>query len=150
MLKICLCSDNHGNYQVIENILNENPACDYYYHLGDSLMSPKDLEPFISVLGNCDYYDFPRQRIVELNNHRILLIHGNPYTTLFNSFIDLAKERQVDTVLFGHTHRFMNEVFDGIRFINPGATTRSRDGDNSYALLYIPDDGEIVVERKII
>ena len=148
MLKICLCSDNHGDMITMQKILNDNPACDYYLHLGDSMVSDKELEPFISVLGNCDYYDFPKYRILNIANHSIMMIHGNGYVNYIDEFIDLAKSKNVDTVFFGHTHAFNDSIIDDIRFINPGSTSRSRDGlGNCYAIVTIDDNNEISVER---
>ena len=148
MLKICLISDNHGVMTSIKKILSDNPMCDYYFHLGDSNMTDKDLEPFISVQGNCDYFDFPKQRIIEIGNHRILLIHGNGYTWSMNIFVDKAKNEKVDTVFFGHTHIFMDDYYNGIRFINPGSIYNNRDLTSPcYAIVTIDDDNEIKVER---
>ena len=52
MLKICLMSDNHGDEYSLSKVLSDNPACDYYIHCGDSLMSEDEIRPFISVKGN--------------------------------------------------------------------------------------------------
>lgn len=148
MLRLCVISDNHGTSTPIKKILSDNPACDYYFHLGDSNMTDKDLEPFISVLGNCDYFDFPKQRIIEIADHRILLIHGNGYTWSMNIFADKAKEEKVDTVFFGHTHIFTDDYYNGIRFINPGSCYNNRDlTPPCYAIITIDDDGLIKAER---
>lgn len=100
MLKICLCSDNHNNRDALSKILNDNPTCDYYFHLGDSGMSQDDLYPFISIKGNNDWLnDFPIQRIVNLNNRKILMIHGNGYTDSYNMLINKTRKEKCD-VLF--------------------------------------------------
>lgn len=149
MLKICLCSDNHGDRKSLEKILYDNPSCDYYVHAGDSLMYPEELEPFVSVEGNNDYgYDYPKTRILEIGGHRILLIHGHGYTYSLNNFAQKAKENKCDTVFFGHTHVFTDLFHNGIRFINPGSTYYNRDGSTPcYARVFILDDNEIKVER---
>lgn len=148
MLKLCVTSDNHGDVTSMRRILNDNPACDYYFHLGDSLFDEYELEPFISVRGNCDYYDFPKQRIIEIQDKRILMIHGDGLTWSMNSFVDKARKEKADTVLFGHTHVFFDDIINGIRFINPGSTYHNRDlTPPCYARVYILDDGEIKVER---
>lgn len=149
-VKICVCSDNHGDLKSIEKIKNDNQACDYYFHLGDSGFDEELLKPFISVEGNNDWdCVFPRQRIIEINNHRILLIHGDGYTYAISGLANKAKHEKCDVIMFGHTHEFMDEEYKGIRLINPGSCFYNRDSrDRSYAIVIIDDDGKINVERK--
>ena len=149
-IKICLCSDNHGDYDAIEKIKQDNPACDFYFHLGDSQLNESLLSPFISIEGNNDWNaDYPRQRIVEINNHRILLIHGDGYTYAISGLVSKAKHESCDVIMFGHTHEFFDEEYKGIRMINPGSCWRNRDGTKPcYAIVNIDDDGTIEVTRK--
>jgi len=147
-VRICVCSDNHGNLESIEKIKNDNPTCDYYFHLGDSNFDEKTLSPFISVQGNNDWeVDYPRQRIVEICNHRILLIHGDGYTYAISGLANKAKHEECDVLMFGHTHEFFDEEYKGIRLINPGSCFHNRDlSSPSYAIVTIDDD-RIEVER---
>ena len=148
MIKICLCSDNHGDYDVIQRILSANPDCDYYIHCGDSMLETDQLSPFISVQGNCDYYDEYDKRIVlEIADKRILLIHGNGYIDNQDLLDYLIEEEKIDIVFYGHTHRFSDFIYENIRYINPGSCRNNRDGTRpSYALVYIDDDN-ITVKR---
>ena len=67
MLKICLASDNHGDLDPIHRILNDNPACDYYFHAGDVMAPPEAIAPFVAVEGNNDWqFEFPKERIFEI------------------------------------------------------------------------------------
>lgn len=132
-MKIVLCSDNHSNLNAIKKILNDNPDADYYWHLGDSeSFDPvKELSPFISVKGNNDMSnDLPVYKVIETGNHRFLLTHGHRYMwgSLEGLYL-LAKEQNCDIVLFGHTHMFHNEKFDGVTFINPGSCSHNRNGE---------------------
>lgn len=149
MLKICLCSDNHGDMDSIYKILSDNPACDYYFHCGDSLVPPEMMEPFISVAGNNDYiYEYPKQRIVEISRHRILIMHGHHYCYSMNEMYEKARNENVDTVFYGHTHVFADKIYNGLRFINPGSSFHNRDFTAPcYARVYILDDNSIRVER---
>ena len=149
-IRICLCSDNHGDKESIDRILNENPTCDHYLHLGDSHFSPEMLSPFISVEGNNDWdYDFPNKRILQIGNHNILMIHGDGYTYAISGLYNKAKHENCDVILFGHTHEFFDEEYKGIRIINPGSCFRNRDmTPPSYAIVTINDDDTIKVERK--
>lgn len=149
MLRICLCSDNHGDNEVIAKILEDNFACDYYIHAGDSMSDEEGMSPFVSVLGNCDQYgSFPKERILEIGGHRILLIHGNGYAEFSSYFSEYARNKGCDTVFFGHTHRFFDKEIDGVRFINPGSCHYNRDGSlPSYAIITIDDNGFIYCKR---
>ena len=149
MLKICLCSDNHGDMDSINKILSDNPACDYYFHCGDSLVPPEELSPFASVEGNNDWaYDYPKSRKIELNGHTIFIFHGTGYTFSRKLMIDKARSEKADVVFYGHTHSFADDIYNNIRFINPGSTLYNRDLTSpSYARVYIDDDGKIFAER---
>ncbi len=149
MLKICLCSDNHGDMDSIRKILNDNPACDYYIHCGDSLVPPEELSPFASVEGNNDWdLGYPKSRKIVLNGHTIFIFHGTGYTFSKKLMIDRARSEKADVVFYGHTHTFADDLFSNIRFINPGSTLYNRDlTAPSYARVYIDDDGKIFVER---
>lgn len=148
-IKICVCSDNHGDMQSLETIKNDNPCCDYYFHLGDSHFDEETLRPFISVEGNNDWEGiFPNKRIIELNNHRILLIHGDGYTYAVSGLANKAIHENCDVIMFGHTHEFFDEEYKGIRLINPGSCFHNRDLTTPcYAIVTIEDNGTINVER---
>lgn len=148
-IRICVCSDNHGNLEAIEKIKIDNPNCDYYFHMGDSHFNENLLKPFISVEGNNDWEaDFPRQRIVEIGNHRILLMHGDGYTYALSGLTNKAKHENCDVVMFGHTHEFLDEEYKGIRLINPGSCWHNRDLTSPcYAIVTIDENGTINVTR---
>ena len=149
MLKICLCSDNHGDMNSINRILTDNPACDYYFHCGDSMLPSEEMEPFVSVEGNNDWsYDYPKDRLFEIGGHRIYMFHGTGYTFSKKLLIDKAKSVKADIVFYGHSHTFTDNEFNKIRFINPGSTLYNRDLTSpSYARVYLLDDGKVRVER---
>lgn len=149
MLKICLCSDNHGDIDSLNKIKNDNPACDYYIHCGDSCIPVEELKPFISVKGNNDYeFDYPKQRIVQIGGHKILVSHAHHYTFSLNALSTLAKNNGCDVIFFGHTHEYLDEECNGIRLINPGSTFYNRDWSNPcYALVTIDDNGIIKAKR---
>lgn len=149
MLKICLVSDNHGDLHSINKILNDNPACDYYFHCGDVLVAPELISPFAAVEGNNDWdYDYPKQRIIEIGKHRILIMHSHRYVYSWQLMVSKAKNEKCDVVFFGHTHSFYDDIHSGIRFINPGSCYHNRDlTAPCYARVYILDNGDIKVER---
>ena len=121
MLKICLCSDNHGDMDSINKILSDNPACDYYFHCGDSLVPPEELSPFASVEGNNDWaYDYGRQI------KKTCLFYGGGVLWEVNHYRERLKLAECDIAVCGHTHRPSIDNFGKIIVMNPGSPTFPR------------------------
>ena len=146
-VKICLAGDNHGHKDLIQKIIKDNPDCDYYLHTGDAMLEKEDIHPFESVKGNCDeMFDYPDERTYELCGHRILLFHGTNPAAFDSALYEYAVSKKADIILYGHTHRFRDEIYGGIHFINPGSCYKSRNlNDPSYAIVNIYDDGKVEV-----
>ena len=149
MLRICLCSDNHGDIDSIKRILNDNPTCDYYLHCGDACVEPEYMSPFACIKGNNDWdLDYPKERILDIANHKILMIHGDGYSFFKDRLAYKAKQDNCDVVFYGHTHTFKDEEIGGVRMINPGSCSYNRDYScPCYAIVTIDDLGNIEVKR---
>ena len=153
MAQIVLAGDNHGDISSIQYILNNHPDADYYLHTGDSCLKTKEIAPFISVKGNNDYFndDLPSYRLLDIEGHKILLIHGEKYAYSVQSLLMKAQENKADIVFFGHTHVFFYKEFNGITLINPGSTYYNRNGEAaSYALIELNESSITVIRKKII
>jgi len=122
---------------------------DLIFHAGDIvsprvIMALEEVAPAIMVKGNRDIYMFPhvpRRKYFLINGARLVLIHG--HATLVRYLINKIKyfllpfrlswfwptlikgKGDADIVIFGHTHRAMNEIVDGVVFFNPGSITIS-------------------------
>jgi len=151
MARIVLCSDNHGDMVSINKILSNNPQADYYFHCGDCCVDPKRIEPFITVCGNNDWqYKIEKERIIEVEGHRILIIHGNGYTYSFDTFAKYVNSKGCDICLFGHTHVFFFDKVNNVTFINPGSTYYNRNFDEPcYAIVEINNE-KINVKKMYI
>ena len=151
MLKIILAGDNHGDLDSIRQILYENQFADYYFHTGDSGVDPKMIEPFITVRGNNDWNkDLPKYRVINIEDHKILLMHGDGYTYSIDALVYRAQEEECDIVFFGHTHAFFDKTIGGVRLINPGSTYYNRTlEDPCYAIVAI-DGKDVKVTQKFI
>ncbi|MDO5717441.1 MAG: metallophosphoesterase [Tissierellia bacterium] len=156
-MKIAVISDTHGVYTRVIRYLNESTDIDYLIHLGDHaddadyIMALTNIDGF-AVLGNNDYSSegiVPEERIIEIEGKRILAVHGHRQAVGFGlSWIkDLAEERDVDIVLFGHTHQYLDEIFEGIRFINPGSASLPRGEDNRKCMIVMTIDDDVDIER---
>jgi len=144
MKKIIVISDSHGNKECVNKVLQQD--FDYLFFLGDGL---SDLGTSIyddrvkAVKGNWDYNETARQDIVmQVEGVMFFLTHGHMYgvkETIFRLY-DRVKELNPDVVLFGHTHKCEDFVFNGIRFVNPGALSARRGGLYTYLIINVDGD----------
>ncbi len=135
--------------KVINAILEKN--VDLLFHLGDfttieiynELLDVFGKDKVLAVLGNIDNKELsdvlPLNRELELFGRKIFMTHGsggpNNIISRLNKNFDLNK---YDIMIFGHTHRPLNETIDGKLYINPGSPTDKRFTDvNSYGFLKI-------------
>lgn len=111
-LKVCVCSDSHGNAANIDKMLvREKP--DAVLFLGDGVQDfleaslPKGCRLY-SVAGNCDFCcQESGMRVFELEGVRILMVHGHRQAVKYGllRLELLAQEQKADIALYGHTHR---------------------------------------------
>lgn len=130
---------------------------DLILHAGD-MATPEALEKIEgiakvkAVRGNMDRFptlkELPIKSVVEIGGVRIGLIHG------YGPPHDLADRighefEDVDAIVFGHTHRPMNEVRNGVLYFNPGSPTdKIFSASNTFGILTIKNKkltGEIVI-----
>ena len=149
MLKFVVVSDNHGRVEPISEVLNKHQFADGYIHCGDFEIPLSYLNQFAVVSGNNDYADVPNMLILNTPRHRILVMHGHRYASMYSidRLVQKAKDERCSLVFYGHTHVFRDQIIDGIRFINPGSLSHNRDGSRPcYAIVEI-DGSEVHVQR---
>lgn len=154
MIKIAIMSDNHGDNSQIEDFLKFEKNANYYIHCGDSeSYNPQILDKFYAVKGNNDWYlDLKREIVFSIGDHRILITHGHRVGYFNREFLlaDIAKERNCDIVVCGHTHVPMDVVVEGVRIINPGSTRLPRMGSaNQYCVLELDGPYSNVIFKSI-
>ena len=77
-MKIVVVSDNHGRSEPLEQILELHRDADVFIHCGDSELPPQFLQGYVCVRGNNDfYYEYPEMKILELEGHRMMIVHGH-------------------------------------------------------------------------
>ncbi len=134
-MKVVLVSDSHGRNDFLEMIKLTEPA-NYYLHAGDSEMPKGSILPFITVRGNRDTKELPLDKVLSIGNVKIFLTHSHMYN--FQELQDIAKDKKIDVVVYGHTHIYKAELLDGIWFVNPGSLARPRGGNpRTYAIMKI-------------
>lgn len=150
MTRICVFSDSHGHFDhAVPIIETEKP--DMVLHLGDSTLDVRVIERVYPTLKICcvtgnDEPNRTEPEIRELNveKTKIFMTHGHLFNVKNDKELaqlrEVAMERDVDVVLFGHTHRAYYGRHGWSDFMNPG-TIGSGD-ELTYGVLTI--DGKTV------
>lgn len=119
---IGVISDTHGLLR--PEAVAALQGCDRIIHAGDVgtadvLDGLRRLAPAVAVRGNVDKGAFgmalPRSRVVELEGHRIYVLH-----ILDELGLQPAPEG-VSAVVYGHSHQPSIEDRDGVLYVNPGS-----------------------------
>ncbi|MBR3358386.1 MAG: YfcE family phosphodiesterase [Solobacterium sp.] len=130
-MKIVLLSDNHRDLYSIHYIQKKYADLPYRVHCGDNGLLPEQMEGFTAVAGNMDFWDYPPEIVLEIEGHRILVLHGHMLFPSYRADHDLlaaaAKQQGCDAVFYGHTHLYYDGTVNGVRMLNPGSIYRNRD-----------------------
>lgn len=151
-MKICICSDSHGNADGLQRLVwKEKP--DYIWFLGDGErdwerveLSP--LQPFAGVCGNCDpFSQEPLVRRFTFCGKKILLTHGDTFHVKsgLTALEAEAVEHGLDLIFYGHTHRPAMDTFEGCQIVCPGSMGVS---EGHYAILELQPDQEAKIQLK--
>ncbi|MDO4903376.1 MAG: metallophosphoesterase [Limosilactobacillus sp.] len=132
MTKALIISDNHGDRQVLEDIVAKwADKVDVMIHCGDSEFPADDplMQNFVRVAGNNDWnlgYDNDQETTV--GGTHFFVTHGHHYQVNFTMTPLMLKGQSVaaDVVCFGHTHQLMATVEKGMLLINPGSISLPR------------------------
>jgi hypothetical protein len=153
-LKIGVISDTHianKTEHIPGIILDVFKQMDMVMHAGDMvdlrvINELKSVCPkVIAVAGNMDHEEvknkYPLKEIVEVFGRKIGLMHGcGSALNLVELLKDAFKEDKPDIIVFGHSHKPMNEFIDGVLFFNPGSATDFMAEYNSYGLIEINEE----------
>lgn len=148
---IFVVSDTHMRVDNFLNAIKSLEKPDLVIHLGDNIQDAIKIEKDMNVKtvmlrGNCDYYtkDCPEEKILNINGKKILATHGHRYDVKYtmSKLLYAAKEKDIDVVLFGHTHVPLITRDDGIVFMNPGSPTFPR-------LVYKKTFGILNIEEEV-
>lgn len=140
-MKIILTSDIHGNKEALKQILLRHKDADLYLDAGDSQLSPRELSPFISVKGNCDYdIDLLHSFTLSTPIGKLYIQHlpTIPYSVLYNE--------EIKIIINGHTHIPSYKKIENTYFLNPGSLTYPRSKDvGTYMIIEIKDKIDIKI-----
>jgi len=160
MQKIMVVSDTHRHHENLKKALRQEGLIDMLIHLGDAegeedyirAVAGCDVE---MVAGNNDYFsELKREIIFKINKYNVLLTHGHYYyVSIGLDFIrEEAIRRNIDIVMFGHTHRPVIEHYDEVTLINPGSISYPRQNDHipTYIIIEIDEDENINYTLKYV
>ena len=123
--RIAVISDTHD--RLPDRLLARLAESEEIWHLGDvtrpAVIEPlRDLAaPLAVVRGNCDPDLWPMQLEVERHGYRFRLQHQPPR----------SGSDGVSAILYGHLHQPLQDNWQGMRILNPGAITGPRNGSTS-------------------
>lgn len=151
-MRILIVSDTHRKNDNYFEVLEKLKPLDMVIHCGDVEGSEYALSesaecPIIMVAGNNDFFsELPREHEFNIDKYKVLLTHGHHYYVSMGTELlkREARARNIQIVMFGHTHRPYLEVEDDLVILNPGSLSYPRqDGRRpSYAIMEIDRFGE--------
>ena len=151
-MRIGVVSDTHNNLKNIEKIINlfNEEKVELVIHTGD-IANVKSLNKFsnlqsemIGVYGNNDRNEMGIKEAACSNNFKIkeppnILTLCNRNIAIFHEpdCIDdfLIENKNTNIVIHGHTHRYRNEIKNGVLFFNPGECAGIRKGGSAIGIL---------------
>ncbi len=152
-MKILVVSDTHGKDRALEYVLKKTGKPDMLIHCGDVEGSEDYIRaladcPVHMVAGNNDFFsDLDREEEFFIGNYRVWLTHGHNYgVSMGTEFIkEEARSRNVQIVMFGHTHRPCLEQEENLTVLNPGSLSypRQERREPSYLLMDMDEKGKI-------
>ena len=144
-MKLAILSDTHGllRPEVVEHL----KTADAILHGGDinkqSIVDQlRQYAPLYVVRGNNDKEwaeDIPHDLTITLDGVTFYMVHNKKELP--------ATLNGVDVVVFGHSHKYMQEEKDGILWLNPGSCGPRRFHQEITMMMAELADGEIQVEK---
>ena len=150
--RILIISDTHSHQEVLRELMERLERPDLVIHCGDLECPPHQIQqivdcPLIAVSGNCDYIDsLPAEEEIQIGKYKVWITHGHRQAVNTSTAIimGMAKEKGVDIVMFGHTHRPFLKQEKKLVAINPGSLVfpRQESREATFALMEIDESGQ--------
>lgn len=148
-MKVLIVSDTHRKNENYFRAL-ELTRPDLVIHCGDAegaeyVLSNGTDCPVQIVLGNNDFFSYlPRELDLVLGAYKVWVTHGhNYYVSMGNEVLKReAMARDVDIVLYGHTHKPVVDRKGGVIAVNPGSLSYPRQAGRRPSYIVMEVDGE--------
>lgn len=151
-MKILIVSDTHRNNANYMKVVERTGPLDMVIHCGDVEGSEYVISqaagcPVEMVQGNNDFFsELPKEKEFMVGQYKVWLTHGHNYYIAMNSEMIKreARERDVDIVMCGHTHKPVVDIGGDLTLINPGSISYPRQENRkpSYVIMEIDSAGE--------
>ena len=157
-MRILIVSDTHGRHGSLDKVLEREKNIDMFLHMGDVEEGDLYMErimkcPVYMVAGNNDFYgNLPREHVLQIGKYKVWMTHGHPYYVSMNTrrLKEVARERDVDIVMYGHTHRPDIDIEEDLIVLNPGSLSypRQQGREYTYIVMELDDAGEASFELR--
>ena len=151
-MKVLIISDTHRQNGNFLKIMDKIGPIDLLVHCGDVEGSENIIAdaagcPVHMVQGNNDFWsEMPREKEFTIGEYKVWLTHGHNYYVYMNyeTIKQEARDREVDIVMCGHTHKPIIDISDNLTLINPGSLSYPRQEGRrpSYIIMDIDGDGK--------
>ena len=146
-MKLAILSDTHGllRPEVAEHL----KTADAILHAGDInsqavVDTLASFAPLYVVRGNNDKdwaEDIPHDLTVTLEGVRFYMVHNKK---------EVPDLTGADVVVFGHSHKYLQEEKDGVLWLNPGSCGPRRFHQEITMMMAEAEEGELRVEKITI
>ena len=145
--RIAVLSDTHG--LIRPEVLEAIDGCDAIIHGGDInkpeiIDPPPPIAPVYVVRGNNDKAwaeHIPATLTFRIEDCQFFLVHNKK---------EVPKDlTDIDAVIFGHSHRYFEQVIDGRLWLNPGSCGKRR-FDQEITLAILTVDGSTMSTQKVV
>ena len=148
MVKIGVISDTHGLLR--EEVLEILRSCGCIFHGGDInsqgvLDTLGEIAPVYVVRGNNDKAwaeQLPHDLTVQMEGRKIFMVHNR------KEMENLPED--ADIVIFGHSHKYSEQVIDGRLWLNPGSCGKRRFGQEISLAVLTVDETEYQVQKIVL
>lgn len=151
-MKVLIVSDTHRHNTNFFEVMDKVKPVDMVVHCGDVEGSENIIADAAGcvvhiVQGNNDFWSsIPKEEEFMIGDYKVWLTHGHNYYVSMNYEIikQEARDRGVDIVMCGHTHKPVVDRAEDLTLINPGSLSYPRqDGRRpSYILMDTDREGD--------
>jgi len=159
-MKVLIVSDTHRRDENLWTVIRKEKPFDMMIHLGESEGREECFRDWVgsesceihAVRGNNDFFSrTPKDKEIEIGEHGVLLTHGHMYGVSMGTEIleDEARDRGMDMVMYGHTHKpHLEQYEDGLLVLNPGSLSYPRQNGrkSTYAVMVLDENGHADVQ----
>ena len=144
-MKLAILSDTHGLLR--PEVLEQLKTADAILHGGDinkqSIVDQlRQYAPLYVVRGNND-----KEWAEKLPHHEEFTIAGVNFYMVHNKKDIPANPGDRQIVIFGHSHKYLEEIRDGRLWLNPGSCGKRRFNQDITMAVLVIEDGTWSVER---